>query len=132
MVSAIDYPAWIMLAFGIYALAAGIGEWRRPGFWLSMLDDVAQSPALRFLTGVFCIAVGTALYLTAPWDMGDWMQVAIKIIGAGMVIEGALFLAIGDLFLDFAKRLMGMVNRFWAGFTILLGIAVIVAAEVRI
>ena len=34
MVTEIDYPAWIMLALGIYAAAAGIGEWRRPGLWI--------------------------------------------------------------------------------------------------
>ena len=132
MVSEIDYPAWIILAVGVYAAAAGIGEWRKPGFWMGMLDEVAQSAALRFLTGIFCIALGTALYLVAPWDMSDWMLVVIKLIGAWMVIEGALFLAFGDFFMGFAKRVMGIANRFWAGLSILLGVAAIVAAELRI
>ena len=85
MVTEIDYPAWIMLALGVYAAAAGIGEWRRPGFWMGMLDEVAESSALRFLTGLFCIVVGTALYLIAAWDMADWMLVVIKVIGAARV-----------------------------------------------
>ena len=46
------------------------------------------------------------------------MLYAIKIIGAWMVIEGALFLAFGDLLLKFAKSLMGLASRLWASLSI--------------
>ena len=86
MAGELDYPAWIMLAFGIYALGAGLGELFKPGFWLSMVADLEAHPALRFITGIICVAIGTALYLVGPWGSGDWMLSAIKIIGACMVI----------------------------------------------
>ncbi len=132
MVTEFDYPAWIVLAFGIYALAAGIGELRSPGFWERMAGNLHQLPALRFLTGLVCIAIGTALYLIEPWGRADWMLHAVKIVGAWMVVEGALFLAVGDWFIAFAKRLMGAAPRLWAILSILIGIGLIVAAELRI
>lgn len=131
MVTEFDYPAWIILVFGIYSLSAGIGEFRKAGFWASMIDDLEKIPALRFLTGVICIGIGTPLYLIAPWS-GDWMLVAVKVIGGWMVVEGALFLAIGDMFMNFARKLMGGASRLWASIAILAGLAVIAAAGIRI
>ena len=132
MVTEFDYPAWIILAFGIYSLAAGIGELRSPGFWLSMIDDFEAHPSLRFLTGIFCLALGTAIYLVEPWGRADWMLYAVKIIGAWVLIEGALFLAVGDWFIKFARRLMGASTKLWAMLAIAFGIAAIIAAELRI
>ena len=132
MVTEFDYPAWVMIAIGVYALAAGIGEFRRPGFWAGMIDDLAGSNALRFLTGLILSALGLPLYLIEPWGSGDIVVAIIKIIGAWMVIEGALFLAFGDWMLKFAQRLMGSGARIWAIFSILIGLAAIVAAELRL
>ncbi|MXO91898.1 hypothetical protein [Pontixanthobacter aquaemixtae] len=132
MPAEIDYPAWIMLVTGIYAAAAGIGEWRRPGSWEAMVVDITGNGAVRFLTGIFCLCIGTVLYLSAAWDTSDWMQIAIKIIGGWVVIEGALILAFGDLFMGFARGMMSMVNRFWAGISVAIGLAAIVMAIMRI
>ena len=132
MVTEFDYPAWIIAAFGIYSLAAGIGEFRSPGFWTSMVDDFEAHPSLRFLTGIFCLALGTVLYLIEPWGRADWMLYAVKIIGAWMFIEGALFLAVGDWFVKFARKLMGASTRLWAMIAIAFGIVAIVLAVMRI
>lgn len=129
---AFDYPAWIILVFGVYALAAGIGEIRAPGVWEKMVVDLERVTALRFLTGIICIGIGTPLYLIAPWGSTDWMVIAVKLIGGWMVIEGALFLAVGDWFVAFARRLMGAASRLWALLSVLIGLAAIVAAAVRI
>lgn len=132
MVTEFDYPAWILLLFGIYAISAALGELFKPGFWTSMVDNVIEQPGLRFLIGIVLIALGGALYLVAPWDFSDWMLVAVKFVGAWMVVEGALFLAIGDKFLGFANRMMGAAPRLWAWLSLLIGIALVVVAELRI
>lgn len=132
MVTEIDYPAWIIMAVGIYSLAAGIGELRNPGFWASMIADLERISAIRFITGLFLIAIGTAMYLIGPWGSDDWMRIAVKFIGGWMVIEGAIFLAFGDFMIAFSKRMMAIVNRFWAYLAVLIGLAAIIVAELRI
>ncbi len=127
----IDYPSWILLAIGLYSLAAGVGELRQPGFWASMLTNVEEMPALRFLTGMYCLSVGTALYLIAPWRVDDWVIVVIKVIGLIMMIEGVLFLAMGDWMVKFSRKLMGGPTRIWAGISIALGLAAIIIAEIH-
>lgn len=132
MVTEFDYPVWIILAFGVYSLTAGMGEFRSPGIWASMIDDFEAHPSLRFLTGIFCLSLGTVLYLIEPWGRADWMLYAVKIIGAWMAIEGALFLAVGDWFTKFARGLIGASMRIWAALAMVIGIAMIIAAGLRI
>ena len=132
MAADFDYPAWIILSFGIYSFAAGVGELRNPGFWESMINNIEESPAVRFLTGLVLIAIGTPLYLLGPWTGADWMLVVVKIIGAGMILEGALFLAFGDWFVKFSKWLMVRASRLWVWIAVLFGIAAIILAELRI
>ncbi|MCA1749247.1 MAG: hypothetical protein ABR601_07840 [Parasphingopyxis sp.] len=117
-------PAWIALFFGIYALAAGIGELRKPGFWTSMVGDFGQNSALRFLTGIVVLALGAIIYLANPWRPDDWLAVVVTVIGGWMIVEGALILAAGDLFLGFAARLMGSASRLWAILSILIGLGI--------
>jgi hypothetical protein len=132
MVAEFDYPAWIILAMGIYALGAGLAEILKPGFWMSMVEDIEAHPALQFLTGIICIAIGTALYLIEPWGRSDWMLYAVKIIGAWMVVEGFIFLCLGGWLLRISKGMMGWNTRVWAILSALLGVAAIIAAELRI
>jgi len=126
-----NYPAWICLAIGIYSVAAGIGEFRKPGFWASMMDNIISNDALRFIVGIICIAIGTAIYLVEPWGRQDYLLYIVKIIGFWMVIEGALFIALGDLFLDFVTKVLNATPRLWAILSIIIGIAMIIAAEVN-
>lgn len=125
-------PAWIALFFAIYALAAGVGELRRPGFWRRMVEEFGDSNALRFLTGLVVLALGALVYLANPWRPDDWLAVAVTVIGGWMIVEGALILAAGDLFLSFAARLMGSGNRLWAVLSILIGLALGAVALLRI
>jgi uncharacterized protein YjeT (DUF2065 family) len=136
MVTEFDYPAWIVLVMGLYALGAGLGELFKPGMWMSMVDDIEAHPALQFLTGIVCMAIGTALYLIAPWDDGsgraDWMLYAVKIIGAWMIIEGFIFLAFGSWLMRISKRMIGWNTKLWAILSALFGIAAWITAEFRI
>ena len=123
---------WILLFFGLYSLAAGIGEFRQPGFWMSLFDDFSNTPSLRFLTGIICLVMGAAIYLTNPWDPGDWMSVVVTVIGGWIVIEGLAFLAFGDRFIRFAAAMMGSGQRVWAIIASVLGVAMIALPLMRL
>ena len=132
MAEAQDLPAWILLFVGLYSLAAAVGELRLPGTWAKMLADFERGPGLRFVTGFFVLSLGAAVYLVNPWRPGDWMAVAVSVLGGLMVAEGALILAMGDRFLGFARALIGRAGTAWAGFSAVLGVALIVAAMSRL
>ena len=127
-----DIPAWIALFIGLYALAAAVGEFRSPGGWAAMLADFERSPASRYLTGVVCVALGAAIYLASPWRPGDWLSIAVSVIGGLCAAEGLLILAAGDRFLALARSLMGRAQGFWASFGALFGIGAIVVALARL
>lgn len=123
---------WITFFIGLYAVAAGVGEFRRPGFWAKMVLEFRESRALQFLTGMVTLALGATIYLVNPWNPRDLLSILITVLGAWIFVEGALILAVGDWFLKFAGKLMGAASRFWAGFSIVLGLAAIFAALVRL
>lgn len=124
--------AWILLFFGIYSLSASLAEFRQPGFWKSMIDDFEKVPALRFLTGIFCLTLGAAIYLANPWVPGDWMSVVVTVLGAWILVEGVLFLAFGDKFIRLSAMMMGGGMRIWAIIGGLLGIAMIAVSLMRL
>ena len=129
--SSIDVPAWIVLLTGVYSMAAAIGEFRSPGMWMKMFNDLADAPGLRFVSGIMLIAMGGAIYLVGPWDSSDWMLVVAKFLGVWMIVEGALFIAFGDAFLNFARRLMGAAEKLWVAIAFLIGVGLTVAAALR-
>ncbi|MDC0886292.1 hypothetical protein OAS19_00665 [Altererythrobacter sp.] len=127
-----DTPAWIALFMGLYSLAAGVGELRNPGMWLRMIEDFERSPATMFLTGVVCIALGAAIYLASPWQDGDWLSVAISVLGGLIAAEGLAFIAAGDRFIATFKRVMGTRMSLWAGLSAAFGAAVLFYALSRL
>jgi hypothetical protein len=127
-----DTPAWIAFFLGLYALAAGVGEFRVPGGWQAMLGEVERSQALRTMIGVVCVAVGAAIYLACPWVVGDWLAIAINITGGLAVAEGLLILAAGDRFLALGRRLLVDRSGLWAGASTVFGIAAVAVALTRL
>jgi hypothetical protein len=127
-----DIPAWVAMFLGLYALAAGAGEFRAPGGWNAMLLDFERSPGLRYLTGMACMALGAAIYLAVPWVTGDWLAIAVNILGGVALAEGLLILAAGDRFLALGRRMLGNAWGVWAGASVLFGFAAIVAAMARL
>ncbi|AMO72063.1 hypothetical protein [Sphingorhabdus sp. M41] len=127
-----NITGWITFFIGLYAVAAGVGEFRRPGFWAKMLQEFRDSMALQFLTGIVTLAVGATIYLVNPWNPGDLLSILISVLGAWIFIEGALILAVGDWFLNVASKMMSAANRLWAGVSIAVGLLAIFAALVRL
>ncbi|MEO6387408.1 MAG: hypothetical protein ABIT16_02960 [Croceibacterium sp.] len=127
-----EIAAWIALFTGLYALAAGMGELRSPNTWWAMLKELERSAALRFVTGAFTLSLGAAIYLVNPWLPGDWLSIAVSVIGGIAVAEGILILASGERFLHVARALIGRGGRLWAGVAMLFGIAAVLAALTRL
>jgi len=127
-----DIPAWIALFTGLYSLAAGVGELRSPNSWWAMLKEFERSAGLRFFTGFVVLTFGAAIYLVNPWVPGDWLAIAVNVMGGLMVAEGLLILAAGDRFLHLARALIGRAGRAWAGFSVLFGAALILVALSRL
>ena len=89
-----------------------------------------QAPAEEWVGR--CRYLGAAVYLVNPWRPDDWMAILVSVMGGLMVAEGALILAMGDRFLGFARTLIGSASKAWAGFSALLGLALIAAAMSRL
>lgn len=123
MGSAGEITGWITLFFGLYGLAAGVGEFRNPGFWGKMLREIRASSALQFISGLVTLILGAIIYLVNPFDPADWLSILITVIGGWIIIEGMLILAAGDWFMDFSARLMGKGARVWAVLAIIFGLA---------
>lgn len=122
MVSDFDYPACIVLALGLYSFSAGLGALINPQSWTNMISNVAENPAIRFLIGIFLISIGTALYLVGSWNTTDQMVIFIKLVSLVMVIEGALFLAVGEWVARSAKMLIDSASGLWAYVAVLFGL----------
>ena len=127
-----DAPAWIALFLGLYALAAAVGELRAPNTWWAMLKEFERSPGLRFLTGVAALAIGATVYLVNPWQPGDWLAIAVSVLGGLGVAKGILVLASGDRYLRLARAMLGRAGRLWAGLALLAGIGLTIVAMVRL
>jgi len=127
-----DIPAWIAFFVGLYAHAAGVGEIRSPGGWGVMLKEFERSVAIRYLTGLVTLALGATIYLVNPWVPEDWLAIVVSVIGGIAIAEGMLMLAAGERFLNFGRALLGRGGRVWAGFSALLGVAMVLVAMSRL
>ena len=127
-----NITGWIVFFTGLYAVAAGLGEYRRPGFWARMVREVRRSNAIQFLIGLITLTLGAVIYLANPFDPSDWLSILITVLGGWIIIEGLLFLAVPDLFLGFVQNMMNGANRIWAALSIILGLAAIFAGLVRL
>ena len=127
-----EISAWIALFVGLYLLAAGAGELRGPNGWWMMLKEYERSPALRFLTGFVALALGAAIYLVNPWMPGDWLSIAVSVLGGIAVAEGLLILAAGERFLHAARAVIGRSGRVWGGLAAAAGLALTIVAMMRL
>ena len=127
-----NITGWIVLFVGLYSVAAGAGEFRRPGFWARMVRETRRSNAIQFLIGMVTLVIGATIYLVNPFDPGDWLSILITVLGGWIIVEGLLILAVPDLFLGFAQNMMNGPNRIWAGLSILIGVAAIFIGIIRL
>ena len=124
--------AWIAFFLGLYLLAAAVGELRSANGWWMMLKEYERSPALRFLTGAFTLALGATIYLVNPWRPDDWLSIAVSVLGGVAIAEGLLVLAAGERFVHISRALLGRAGGVWAGLTALAGVALVLVGMIRL
>ncbi|NCP20140.1 MAG: hypothetical protein GW855_13390 [Erythrobacter sp.] len=132
MATADTIPAWIVMFLGIYSFAASMGELRMPGTWKGMMQDLEQSPGMRFIAGVLTLSLGAVIYLVTPWRPEDWLYIAVSALGGLLTVEGILFLAAGERFVTLGKRLIASASEVWAGIAAVLGAGFIFVALSRL
>lgn len=128
----IDPTAWTAILLGLFSLAAAAGALRQPGLWQKMIEEIEKSPALQLLAGLVELVAGAILYLANPWDPGDLLTCVMKAIGGFMMIEALAVTAMSDLYFHFWLRSMSHFQRGWAILTGLMGLALSVAATIRL
>jgi hypothetical protein len=121
-------PAWTALFIGLFALFAGIGELRAAGHWQKMLEEIAASPALQLVTALVELFLGAVVYLANPWASPDLLSRVMSVLGGLMCLEALVILAFSDAYTAFWRGRFGPLAKFWAWLSVLIGIALIVAA----
>lgn len=124
-------PAWTALFLGLFALFAGVGEFRKPGHWQKLIQEIVASPALQMVTGLVELFLGAVIYLANPWASPDWLSSLMSVVGGVMCIEALAVVAFSDVYLAFWLRRFGPLSRLWTWFSILLGVALIVVGALH-
>ena len=123
-----EVTGWLLTVFGLYALAAAIGEHLQPGQWRKMINELNDSAALSFLAGLLVLSMGTAISLAHPFDVeAGWRAMLVNVMGYGMVLEGLSFLAFPRSISTLACKLMTAANPMWVVASGLLGIVFLLA-----
>ena len=131
MSETIDPPAWSALMLGLAALSAGLGALRKPGIWLTMLEEIEASPALQFLCGMMELVVGVMVYLANPWIAADPLSCVMKGLGGLMMVEALAIIAVCDLYTQLWLRSLTNFHRGWAGLTAVYGAVLTVLGMLR-
>lgn len=118
-------PAWTALFLGLFALFAGVGEFRKPGHWQKLIEEIAASPALQLVTGLLELFLGAVIYLANPWASHDWLSSLLSVVGGLMCIEALAVVAFSDVYLAFWVRRFGPLSKLWTWCSILIGLAFI-------
>lgn len=119
-------PAWTALFLGLFAFFAGLGEWRKPGHWQKLIDEISQSPALQLITGLVELFLGAIVYLANPWQSPDWLSSVLSLIGGVMCIEALAITAFADIYLAGWMRRLSPFSRLWALFAMAFGVVLVV------
>ncbi|NNC47710.1 MAG: hypothetical protein HKO13_04670 [Sphingomonas sp.] len=124
---ATEYAGWVLFAVGLYSLCAASLELRRPGAWNTMIDGLRGNLALAYVTGLVLLWVGVAITATHQGG-GDWRDILTAVLGWGLMLEGAIFIAAPDLILRLSDRMLGGNNRLWAILTLIIAAGAFAAA----
>jgi len=127
----LDLTAWSATLLGVYVLFAGIGALRNPAAWRGMIEEVASSPALQLLCGLLELLVGALVYLANPWLPSDLLSTLLKAAGGLMMLEALMIAGFCDIYTQFWLRTLNHMHRGWSILIIVVGIALVVAGQLR-
>ena len=120
---------WLSVLLGAWLLAGGIGAFVRGEGWAEILVEFEGSPAIVALTGALAFTVG-ALIVSIHNVWTSPAAIIVSLAGWYAVFEGLALLAVPDLWLRFAHRLM-TASRFWGALMVVLGAFLLSSAIVR-
>ncbi|MCK9541193.1 MAG: hypothetical protein M0R03_04085 [Novosphingobium sp.] len=132
MQGVVDFTGWTALTLGLAALFAGIGALRQPGIWRTMVDEIIGSPTLQFLSGMMELVIAALVYLSNPWIVTDPLSCFMKAMGGLMLIEALAILGFCDIYSQLWVKSLAAMNRGWAAFTALFGLALTVAGGLHL
>jgi hypothetical protein len=92
----------VMLFLGVYMLGGGLALVSAPARVAAMIEGFESQPALSYMTGTVLAVAGTGLLLLFHDFATLWRGVA-SILGAGMLIEGLMFMAAPRALLALAR-----------------------------
>ncbi len=120
------FTLFLAKAFGAYMLLAGLSFFTSKDRWIKLLDDLQANTALVYVTGVLVFALGCGLvYSHNIWV--DPLAIIISIIAWAALVEGALFIAIPEIFLKYSISLLRPATYTpFAIFAILAGLALLI------
>lgn len=124
-------PAWTALFLGLFALFAGVGEFRKPGHWQQLIEEIVASPALQLATGLLELFLGAVIYILNPWSSPDWLASALSVIGGLMCLEALAVIAFSDVYMAFWVRRFGPLSRLWCCCSIALGVVLVAVGALR-
>jgi hypothetical protein len=109
----------LAVLIGLMSLASGIGGYIDPSRWRTMFDELDRSPGLVLAMAILAFGFGAVIVsIHNLWT--DPLAIVVTLIGWAALVEGIALLAIPQLYLGLARRLVAFA-RAWAVFAILLG-----------
>lgn len=126
-----SYPVTETIAafLGLYMLAGGLGLLAERGVWSRVIQGIADSPALGYLTGIIVFVVGAAI-VAVHNRWGTPLEIIVSLIGWAGLVEGVLMLAMRRPFIRSVTRFTPSpyVVRILAGVSVLAGVVLLYAA----
>lgn len=116
---------WLIMAFGLYSMAAGFGMAMTTDRFRQMFAEMERSPALSFMAGLMVFSIGTAILLVHPTN-ARWPDILVAIMGWGAAIEGLLFLAAPQVMWAIARPFLKAGTKLWGYIALALGIALVI------
>lgn len=104
MTTVIPLTLHLLVLIGVYELAAGIAGLTGRIDWLKLIDEFERSPALIFVTGFLCFAVGAAINL-GHHHWTDLPAIIVSAIGWIALIEGVMLMVCPGPLLRLSRRL---------------------------
>lgn len=116
---------WLIMAIGLYCMAAGFGMAMATDRFRQMFEEMERSPALNFLAGLLVFSIGVTILLVHP-SSTRWPDILVAIMGWGAAIEGLIFLAAPQVMWTIARPFMKSGMRLWGYIALALGIALVI------
>jgi uncharacterized protein YjeT (DUF2065 family) len=124
MANAANLTGWLIMATGLYCLAAGLGMASAPDRFKRMFAELEGSPVSNYLAGLVVLVIGIAILLVHPTST-RWPDILVAILGWGALAEGLLFIVAPQVIWAIARPFLTMRLRLWGLVTIAAGIALL-------